>query len=194
MAATPSIRIVSSFTYRGATQLFSSRFHFSGGTPADLSAWHALAEDIIAGATGGVRYGILAPLPSHVTVVRAIGYDASSDVSVYDEDFSLNGDSVVADHASGDSCMLLRWLTAARSSKGHPIYLFSYLHGACSASSTDGDTLDSGMRTRAQDFAQRWWDAGFTDGTNTYKRAGPNGATAVSSEVDPFVRHRDFPT
>jgi len=194
MAATPSIKVICEFSYRGGVQQFSNRFHFSGGTPANDAAWAALSLDLRDGASGGVRYGYIGCIPAHVTIVKVVGYEAGSEISVWDETLSEAGERVsTAYRATGDSAALLRWETTARTSKGHPIYLFSYIHGA-QHEANDGDTLNTGDRTSIGRFATRWWDAGFTDGTNTYHRAGPNGATAVSSEVDQFVRHRDFPS
>lgn len=193
MAATPSLKVICSFTYRGAAQQWSNRLHFSGGTPADNAAWEALFDDFLNAAVAGVRKGFIGIIPSYVTVEKIVAYVAGSDISVHEKDYSLPGERTATNfRASGDSATLIRWLTDARTSKGHPVYLFSYVHGA-QCQSGDGDDLNTGDRAAAQGYAQHWWDAGFTDGTNTYHRAGPNGATAVSSEVDPYVRHRDFP-
>jgi hypothetical protein len=38
------------------------------------------------------------------------------------------------------------------------------------------------------------WIAGFSDGTTTYKRCGPNGDVATGQFVSSKVHHRDFPT
>jgi len=38
------------------------------------------------------------------------------------------------------------------------------------------------------------WISGFSDGANTYNRAGPNGAAAVARTVSGFLTHRDFRT
>ena len=194
MAPTPSIKVICEFSYRGAVTQFSNRFHFSGGTPADTSHWTALSLDLRDGATGGVRYGYIGCIPAHVTIKRVLGYPAGSDVAVFDQLLSEAGErSSTTFRCSGDSAMLMRWLTAARTAKNHPIYLFSYIHGVQCVSS-DGDTLNSGDVTSAGRFVERWWNAGFTDGANTYKRAGPNGATAISGSVNSFVHHRDFPS
>lgn len=194
MAATPSIKIISSFTYRGAAQEFSNRFHFSGGTPSTPTLWEALSLDLRDGATGGVRYGYIGCIPAHVTIKRVLGYPAGSDVAVFDQLLSEAGERTsTAYRCSGDSALMMRWLTAARTSKNHPIYLFSYIHGV-QCQTSDGDDLNTGDVTSAGNFVERWWNAGFSDGVTSYHRAGPNGATAISGEVDPFVRHRDFPT
>jgi len=192
MAATPSLVITMSFNRRGSAQLFSNRYHFSGGVPADDAAWEAFAQDVIIGV--GSEPSLQSILLTNVEVVKAAGYHAGSDISVWSQDRSDAGGHGIgtSSEASSDSAMLLRWLTSARSSKGHPVYLMNYVHGVLTGATYDD--LNAGQRSQAQDYAERWWNVGYTDGTNTYKRAGPNGATAVSSEVDPFVRHRDFPT
>jgi hypothetical protein len=37
------------------------------------------------------------------------------------------------------------------------------------------------------------WISGFSDGTHTLTRAGPNGDAATGSVVEEYVTHRDFP-
>lgn len=73
------------------------------------------------------------------------------------------------------------------------MYLFNYYHGVGSNSSTTPDTMNSAMVTAYAAFAAAWDGAGFSDGTTTYHRAGPNGATAVGHIIEPYITHRDLP-
>lgn len=185
MAATPSIKLQKHFTYRGVTRTFSNRYHFNGGTPADFSHWHALAAAIIL-----VEKTIY---DSTITIVGAVGYAAGSEVPVYTETFSTAGTLSVSTSipAPGDCAMVWRGATTARSSKNHPIYLWNYFHGA-RLPPTGGDTYYSAQNTAIAAFGTAWM-SGFSDGTLTLVRAGPNGATCTGQFVPTLVTHRDLP-
>lgn len=89
--------------------------------------------------------------------------------------------------------MCCSWPTTARSSKGHPVYLFSYWHGCfMDATGSSGDVLHSTQRTHMDTYANAWV-TGFSDGVNTYVRAGPNGATGLTPSIAAYIGHRDFP-
>jgi hypothetical protein len=130
---------------------------------------------------------------SDVTIVRVDGYAAGSDVPVHTEAYTTAGAGSFAssDDTPGDAAALLRYSTTARSTKNHPVYLFNYFHGARFLAGSDADSLISGQKTAIEEYGTDWI-AGYSDGTNTYVRAGPNGATAVSRIVSPFITHRDF--
>jgi len=51
---------------------------------------------------------------------------------------------------------------------------------------------NSAQVTAYQTYAAAWVGAGFSDGTNSYNRAGPNGATATGYIVEPYITHRDL--
>lgn len=186
MAATPSIKVIKSMHFKGGTRLWSNRYHFNGGTPANDTAWHTLMDNVVT-AEKAIH-------ENQVTIVECIGYAAGSDVPVSTKTYSTVGTCAGAGNfAPGEVAALLRWATTARTSKNHPIYLFNYFHAAViGAGASNCDTLDATHRTAIGTYATAW-ESGFSDGSNTLVRAGPNGATATGHFVEEYVTHRDFP-
>jgi len=189
MAATPSLKIVKSMLFEGQTRDFSNTYHFNGGTPADATHWHTLMDNVTA-----AEKAIYRNSGANVTIIEAIGYAAGSAVPVATKSYSLTGTlaSAPTAPAPGDAAALGRWATTARTTKNHPVYLFNYWHGALIGSGTDGDTLFAAQATAILTYMNAWI-SGFSDGTITAVRAGPNGATATGALVDTYIRHRDFP-
>lgn len=185
MAPTPSVVVQKSFVYRGGTQLWSNRYHFAGGTPADLAHWNTLFDAIVLAEKACLR--------GSSTIVKCSGYAAGATVAAASKSYTTAGTLSTTGGVlqAGDVCALLRWSTAALTSKNHPVYLFSYIHDVCTGT-TDRDTLLAGEKTAIETYGTAWL-TGFSDGTNTYTRAGPNGAAAVARFVNPLVTHRDFP-
>jgi hypothetical protein len=187
MAATPSVKVLKTFTFRDVTRTWSNRYHFNGGTPSDVTHWNTLFDAIVLAEKAIYK--------NSMTIVQCIGYAAGSDVPTATKTYSTVGTGSFANStaAPGEVAALVRYSTTARTSKNHPVYLFNYYHGV-GWDATEGvvDELGADTKTAIGVYAAAWI-TGFSDGTLTLVRAGPNGATATGQVVEDFLTHRDFP-
>lgn len=184
MAATPSVKITKSLTWRGVPRVWTNRYHFTGGVPASNAAWDAFFDAIVLAEKAVLR--------TTITITRADGYAAGSNLPARTKLYTTAGTkSISGVQQERQVAALVRFTTDAVTTRNHPVYLFNYYHGT-EALSADPDSVDTTARTAYTTYATSWV-SGFSDGTTTHKRAGPNGAVALTGAAEQYLTHRDFP-
>lgn len=175
-------------SFKGGVRTFSNRYYFLGGTPADVTHWHTLMDAVTT-----AEKAVLSP---DAEIVEAIGYAAGSDVPITNKVYAVDGTvSPVTGNipAPGEVVALVRYSTAERTTKNHPIYLFNYYHHVfVEPGDSTCDTLDAHQKSALLTYAGQWI-SGFSDGTITATRCGPHSQAALGAIVEEFVTHRDFP-
>jgi hypothetical protein len=188
VATNASIKVIKQFNFKGGIRQWSNRYHFNGGTPVDATHWHTLMDNVVT-----AEKAIHA---STITIVECIGYAAGSEIPVASKTYTTTGTATPAGSSvsvPGECAALARLSTGARTTKNHPIYLYSYYHGVTRLVSAGVfDTLDAAQRTAIDTYCGSWI-TGFSDGTITAVRASPQGAAATGHQVEEYLTHRDFP-
>ncbi len=98
-----------------------------------------------------------------------------------------------ANGVPGDVAAIIRYSTADRSSKNHPIYCFNYYHGVQSQGGPSNMNLLDATQSAALATYAAAWITGFSDGTTTHKRSRPGGNLVTGSLVESNLTHRDLP-
>lgn len=180
MAAQASITIVKDFDYRGAKEEYSNTYHFTNDAPTTQAKWLALSDAIIL-AEKAIHLG-------SVRIIRSIGHKAGVKPRDFFHDYLALSASVAGTLAlqaanvpgPGDAASWVRWPTDQFTERGKPIYLRSYFHHVAHGNvDATCDTLSTTMKTALETYATAW-NTGFSDGTTTHARSGPNGAVGLT--------------
>jgi hypothetical protein len=123
-----------------------------------------------------------------------VGYASGSEIPVFTKTYSQAAVGSFANFgmSPGDVAALIRYSTADRSSKNHPVYLANYYHGAGWEIGGSPDVMNAAQRTAMGTYAAAWI-TGFSDGAATHHRCRPNSTSvATGSLVEPYLTHRDL--
>lgn len=181
--------LVLSFSYRGAPEEYSIKFHFNGAQPASEAGWKTLTDEVWTALKPGFT-------PS-TTLVRAYGYEDHAGWNVGDPLLSVSTVDYVNEYggavpgtkateastpkSAGDQAIFARFPTPKRSTKGKPVYLYTYLHDIY-VSPTTAENITAAHRTALlAAFAK------LSDGTltNFGKRTTPDGIAVSGSPMMP---------
>ena len=180
-----SIKVTKSMLFNGVTRTWSNRYYLNATSIDTQAHFNTLADNVVT-AEKAIH-------PTTTTITLVSYYAPGSDVAVWTRTYSTAGTRTdTGSRAPGDVALLIRYTTAARTTKNHPVYLFNYYHGCDIQSSPNQDKPTSAYSGFAGTYANSWV-TGFSDGVTTYKKAGPRGAVATGYVVETYLTHRDFP-
>lgn len=182
MPDTPSIVINKVFTYRGAPEEWSNKYHFSGTMPANLADAKALAIAI----WNAERTFLCNDVKFNGFLLYAAG-DKTANFIMGPDDLTTaekTAGSSTNQSGPGDMAVWVRWATPDRNEKGRPIFLRKYFHGVAG---TTGDTVYVVSRTAMIAYAAK-----MTDGTlpGSVRVCGPQGAVAGLAKVPTYTTTR----
>lgn len=186
MPDTDSITLVKRFDYRDTQEEWSNTYHFDATTPTTDAEWRTLA--IALHASEKQCY-----TANHV-LVRAYGYVAGTEVSVYQGDFTIGtgalaagtlGEDGATNRMSGDQAYWIR-ARIGTSSSGKKVYVRKYFHGG-TVQETDADELPNNCKANALAHAAKLLDGTLPGG---FVWQGPQGQTAIEPAVSRYVTTR----
>ncbi len=170
---------------------FSNRYHFTNDAPTTAGRWLTFSDAV----TAAEKLIYPAPVNGGATIIATYGYAAGSEIPVYTKTYALDGTLTPASgvNAPGDCAAMIRFSTADRSTKNHPIYAFNYFHAAMVKNTAAlADEVMANQKTALTTYAAAWV-TGFSDGTVTHIRATPAGHVCTGSSVPSLITHRDLP-
>lgn len=185
MPDTPSITINKRITYRGQPEVWSNTYHFSGTTPADDTAWAALATAIWTEERKCLR--------DSVEYVGYLGYAAGNNHAVSIRDLVADGAALPkganaassTDNTPGDVAVWVRWRLPTRNSRGKWNYLRKYFHHV----PCNGDAVTAVASTALAAYAAKMTSGDLPGG---FKICGEQGAVAGAIKVAPFASYRQL--
>lgn len=186
MPDTDSITLVKRFTYRDKEEEWSNTYHFDATTPTTDAEWRALA--IALHASEKQCY-----TSDHV-LVRAYGYVAGQETSVYQGDFTIGEGALAAGTLTvggtgtkfaGDQAYWLRGRIGV-SSTGKKVYVRKYFHGGVSLTA-DPDEMPVQVTNAANAHAATLLGGTLPGG---FVWQGPQGQTVVEPLCGRYVTTR----
>lgn len=180
------LTIIKQMEYNGRSdEEWSNHYLLTGTTPADGTAWLALANALIA------KERLL--YSTYVSVTRVYGYNTwdPTAASVYRHTLDTPLTGLLASDggaipAPGDTAVWTRWNTGRQTSNGHPIYLRKYFHGVFIKSGSWNHPTDL-WRSNAATFVSDL-QTGF--GSGSHKITDRTGVDVVGGAVAEYFTTR----
>jgi hypothetical protein len=182
------ITTIKRFSYRGALEEWSNHYHLNGAVPTDAAGWRTLFDALVGQERGN--------LPASQEIIAGYGYDDDGPHAhaVWSVDLTVAPNVTVPGILSatgsaptpGDAAVWVRWKLDRNNSKGKPIFLRKYFHGALSASGAP-DSVLAGQKAGLLAFAD--WLRTTGPGTgHTIRDTG--GGAVISTGCSNYVTTR----